>query len=51
MTYRAWASRVIGLLLVATGRGWGQSVTLQIKPHLGDTLRIGRNILRVEAND
>ena len=40
MTYRAWASRVIGLLLVATGRGWGQSVTLQIKPHPGDTLRM-----------
>ncbi|HEY9229908.1 MAG TPA: hypothetical protein VIP11_24870 [Gemmatimonadaceae bacterium] len=37
---RAWASRVIGLLVLVSGRGWGQSVTLQIRPHTGDTLRM-----------
>jgi len=34
------AGGVVGLLVVAAGRGWGQGVTLQIKPHLGDTLRM-----------
>ena len=35
-----WASRVAGLLFLAGGRGWGQTVALQIKPHVGDTLRM-----------
>ena len=32
--------RVAGLLVAAAGRGWGQGVTLQIKPHPGDTIRM-----------
>jgi hypothetical protein len=37
---RAWASRIVGLLVFAASRAWGQSLTLQIKPHVGDTLRM-----------
>jgi len=35
-----WLSRVVGLLVIATGHVWSQSVTLQIKPRIGDTLRM-----------
>jgi hypothetical protein len=37
-----WASRVLGLLVIAGGRVWGQTagVTLQIRPHVNDTLRM-----------
>jgi hypothetical protein len=34
------AVRFAGLLVAAAGRGWGQGVTLQIKPHPGDTIRM-----------
>jgi hypothetical protein len=34
------AARCAGLLVALAGRGWGQSVTLQIKPHAGDTIRM-----------
>lgn len=37
---RAWTSRALGLLVLATSRVWGQSLTLQIRPHVGDTLRM-----------
>lgn len=37
---RAWTSRALGLLVFATGRVWAQSLTLQIRPHMGDTLRM-----------
>jgi hypothetical protein len=37
---RAWASRALGLLVLVTGRVWAQSLTLQIRPHAGDTLRM-----------
>ena len=36
----ALASRIFGFLIIAAGRVWGQSITLQIKPHVGDTLRM-----------
>src|SRR5215475_10576248 len=32
--------RVGWILVTAAGRGWGQGVTLQIKPHPGDTIRM-----------
>jgi hypothetical protein len=32
--------RVLGMVAVAAGPAWGQSVTLQVKPHVGDTLRM-----------
>jgi hypothetical protein len=37
-----WASRVLGLLVIAGGRVWAQTagVTLQIRPHANDTLRM-----------
>ncbi len=37
---RARLGRIAGLLVFAAGRAWGQSVMLQIKPHVGDTLRM-----------
>jgi hypothetical protein len=37
---RAWTSRALGLLVLVTGRVWGQGLTLQIRPHVGDTLRM-----------
>jgi hypothetical protein len=33
-------SAACGLIIGTAGRGWSQTVTLQIKPHLGDTLRM-----------
>lgn len=39
MTRGTLAARFAGLLVVAAGRGWAQGVTLQIKPHPGDTIR------------
>jgi hypothetical protein len=33
-------ARVAGLLVLAASRVWGQGITLQIKPHAGDTLRM-----------
>jgi hypothetical protein len=37
---RAWTSRALGLLVFATSKVWAQSLTLQIRPHVGDTLRM-----------
>lgn len=37
---RALASRVIWLLVFASSPSWGQTATLQIRPHVGDTLRM-----------
>jgi hypothetical protein len=34
------ASRVLAFLAIAASHAWGQSITLQIKPHVGDTLRM-----------
>jgi hypothetical protein len=34
------AAKFVGLLMAIAGRGWAQSVTLQIKPHQGDTIRM-----------
>ena len=34
------ASRVLAFLAIAASRAWGQAITLQIKPHVGDTLRM-----------
>jgi len=36
----AWTSRALGLLVFATSRVWAQGVALQIRPHVGDTLRM-----------
>lgn len=36
----AVASRVVGLLVLLAGRVLGQTATLQIRPHVGDTLRM-----------
>lgn len=33
------ASRVLAILAIAASSAWGQAITLQIKPHVGDTLR------------
>lgn len=40
MRRRGLAFRVIGLLALVTARGWGQTATLQIRPHANDTLRM-----------
>ena len=32
--------RAVGVMAVAAGPVWGQSVVLQVKPHVGDTLRM-----------
>lgn len=32
-------ARVLAFVAIAATRAWGQSITLQIKPHVGDTLR------------
>ena len=37
---RRCAFRVIGLLALLTSRAWGQTATLQIRPHVNDTLRM-----------
>jgi hypothetical protein len=33
-------ARIAAVLVLAASRVWGQSVTLQIRPHVGDTLRM-----------
>ena len=40
MTRGTLAGPLAGLLVALAGRSWGQSVTLQIKPHAGDTIRM-----------
>ena len=37
---RAWTSRAIGLLVFAASRVGAQALALQIRPHVGDTLRM-----------
>jgi hypothetical protein len=37
---RSRLRRALGMLVVAAGPTWGQSVILQVKPHVGDTLRM-----------